>query len=125
MEFIPLCSLNLSEEEAAMLYYELRTALERMLPNNMVDACDYEVLTVFPFKRGEYCAASDDYEVENFEVGMLGTRPALRKVEEGDIQCETLAITGASRVLCLEQGKFNTHPESKNESSDSFNWVMG
>ena len=107
--------MNLSEEEEAMLYYELRTALEHMLPNNMVDACDYEVLTVFPFKRGEYCTTSDDYEVENFEVGMLGTRPALRKVGEGDIQCEMLAITGESRVLCLEQGKFNTLPESENE----------
>lgn len=112
MEFIPLCSLNLLEEEAAMLYYELRTALEHMLPNNMVDACDYEVLTVFPFKRGGYCTASDDYEVENFEVGMLGTRPALRKVGEGNILGSTLIITDASRVLCLEQGKFNTTPET-------------
>ena len=83
MEFIPLCSLNLSEEGAATLYYELRTALERMLPNNMVDACDYEVLTVFPFKRGEYCTASDDYEVENYKVGMYGTQPALCKIEDG------------------------------------------
>lgn len=115
MEFIPLCSLNLSEEEAAMLYYELRTALEHMLPNNMVDACDYEVLTVFPFKRGEYFTATDDYEVENFEVGMLGTRPALRKVGEGNIQGCTLTITGANQVLCLDQGKFNTPPESKNK----------
>ncbi|MBQ1177461.1 MAG: hypothetical protein IIX50_00195 [Bacteroidaceae bacterium] len=82
MEFAPLCSLNLSEEGAAMLYYELRTALERMLPNNMVDACDYEVLTVFPFKRGECSNAPDDYEVENYEVGMYGTQPALHKMEE-------------------------------------------
>ena len=80
MEFIPLCSLNLSEEEAAMLYHELRSALERMLPNNMVDACDYEVLTVFPYKRGECGAAPDDYEVDNYIVGMLGTRQALCKM---------------------------------------------
>ena len=65
-----------------MLYYELRTALERMLPNNMVDACDYEVLTVFPFKRGECSNAPDDYEVENYAVGMYGTQPALHKMGE-------------------------------------------
>lgn len=82
MEFAPLYSLNLSEEGAAMLYYELRTALERMFPNNMVDACDYEVLTVFPFKRGECSNAPDDYEVENYEVGMYGTQPALHKMGE-------------------------------------------
>ena len=83
MEFIPLCSLNLSEEESATLYYDLRTALERMLPNNMIDACDYEVLTVFPFKRGECSAPSDDYEVDNYLVGMQGTQPALCKMREG------------------------------------------
>ena len=33
-----------------------------------------------------------------------------------------IAKTGESRVLCLEQGKFNTHPESKNESSDTSNF---
>ena len=82
MEFIPLCSLNISEEEAAALYHELRSALERMLPNNMVDACDYEVLTVFPFKRGECSTAPDDFEVENYVVGMYGTRPALCKMRE-------------------------------------------
>ena len=78
----PLCSLDLSEEEAATLYYDLRSALERMLPNNMVDACDYEVLTVFPFKRGECSVAPDDYEVDNYLVGMYGTQPALCKIGE-------------------------------------------
>lgn len=89
MEFIPLCSLNLSEEKAATLYYDLRSALERMLPNNMVDSCDYEVLTVFPFKRGECSTAPNDYEVENYLVGMYGARPALCKMGEGR---ETLLV---------------------------------
>lgn len=90
MKFVSLCSLNLSEEGAAALYNELRAALERMLPNNMVDACDYEVLTVFPFKRGEYSTAPDDYEVENYAVGMYGSHPALCKMGEDHVTILTL-----------------------------------
>ena len=101
MEFIPLCSLNLSEEEAAVLYHELRAALERMFPNNMVDACDYEVLTIFPFKRGECSTAPDDYEVDNYLVGMLGTQPALCKMGEGH---ETLLVLDKeNEVLTLKE----------------------
>ena len=90
MEFIPLCSLSLLEEEADTLYHTLRIALERMLPNNMVDASDYEVLTVFPFKRGECSVASDDYEVENYQVGMYGTWLALCKMGNS----KTLLVLG-------------------------------
>ena len=78
-----------------------------MLPNNMVDACDYEVLTVFPFKRGECSAAPDDYEVDNYIVGMLGTRPALCKMgkEYEDLlvlEEESGALTAPSGYKPLE-----------------------
>ena len=81
MNFTPLSNLNLSERDAETLYKELRSALERMLPSNTVDASDYEVLTVFPFKVGE--SILEQYEVDNYEIGMLGPLPALRKIEDG------------------------------------------
>ena len=81
VNFIPLSDLNLSEREAETLYKELRSALEHMLPNNTVDASDYEVLTVFPFKVGE--SIFEEYEVDNYETGMFGPLPALRKIEDG------------------------------------------
>lgn len=101
MEFIPLCSLNLSEEKAATLYYDLRSALERMLPNNMVDSCDYEVLTVFPFKRGECSTAPDDYEVDNYLVGMYGTQPALCKIGEDHEVLLVLDETSGALIALL------------------------
>ena len=81
MHFIPLSKLNLSEKKAESLYIRLRSSLERMLPNNTVDASDYEVLTVFPFKVGE--SIFEEYEVDNYETGMFGPLPALRKIEDG------------------------------------------
>ena len=118
MEFIPLCSLNISEEEAAALYHELRSALERMLPNNMVDACDYEVLTVFPFKRGECSAAPDDYEVDNYIVGMLGARPALCKIGEDH---EALLVldeeSGALTAPSLQSSRSIPKPIKKNAAT--------
>ena len=87
VNFIPLSDLNLSEREAETLYKELRSALEHMLPNNTVDASDYEVLTVFPFKVGE--SIFEEYEVDNYETGILDTNLALRKI--GD-DIETLFV---------------------------------
>lgn len=93
--FKSLYGLNLSEEDAAILFGDLRTALERMLPNNKVDASDYYVLTVFPFKSLS-SEIPDDYEVENYEVGMIGAYPALRKVGDGNalfvLQGENLTL---------------------------------
>ena len=70
---------NLSEKDAIILYEDLRAALERMLPNNSIDASDCDVLTVFPFRIGTG-DIPEDYEVENYETGMVGQYPALRKV---------------------------------------------
>lgn len=94
-DFKTLQELNLSEEDAAILFGDLRTALERMLPNKKIDASDYYVLTVFPFKSLSD-EIPDDYEVENYEVGMIGTCPALRKVGDGNalfvLQSENLTL---------------------------------
>ena len=89
MNFIPLSKLNLSERDAEVIYEKLRSALERMLPNNSVDASDYEVLTVYPFKIGESNEISEAYEVDNYETGILDTNLALRKI--GD-DIETLFV---------------------------------
>lgn len=77
--FTPLSALGIVDEDAMILYKDLRAALERMLPNNSTDASDCDVLTVFPF-RIETGDIPEDYEVENYETGMVGQYPALRKV---------------------------------------------
>lgn len=78
-DFKTIRELNLSEKDAIILYEDLRAALERMLPNNFIDASDCDVLTVFPFRIGTG-DIPEDYEVENYETGMVGQYPALRKV---------------------------------------------
>lgn len=35
------------------------------------------------FNRGECSTALNDYEVENYKVGMYSTQPALCKIEDG------------------------------------------
>lgn len=80
MNFIPLSNLNLSGREAESIYIKLRSALERMLPDSSVDASDYEVLTVYPFKVGECNEIPEGYVVNHYETGMVGPHLALRKI---------------------------------------------
>lgn len=77
--FIPLSNINLSDEEVMDIYHKLRFAYEQSHPDNMVDASDAYILTVFPFKRGD--KIPDDYDVVNYETGMFEGKPALRKIE--------------------------------------------
>ena len=78
--FIPLLDSKLSDEEIMDTYWVLRSAFEESHPNNMVDASDAYVLTVFPFKWGD--EIPDDYEVEDYATGMVDGKPALCKMDE-------------------------------------------
>lgn len=87
VSFVPLLESKLSDEEIMDTYWVLRSALEESHPNNMVDASDAYVLTVFPFKWGD--EIPDDYEVDNYATGMVDGKPALRKMDE---TCEVLML---------------------------------
>ena len=78
--FVPLGKANLSDEEIMDTYWVLRTAFEDSHPNNMVDASDAYILTVFPFRWGD--EIPDDYEVEDYATGLVDGKPALRKMDE-------------------------------------------
>ena len=78
--FVPLSESNLSEEVIMDTYLVLRSAFEDSHPNNMVDASDAYVLTVFPFQRGD--DIPDDYDVENYATGMVDGKPALCKMDD-------------------------------------------
>lgn len=79
-QFVSLLGSNISDEKIMDTYWVLRSAFEESHPNNMVDASDAYVLTVFPFKWGD--EIPDDYEVENYETGMVDGKPALCKADE-------------------------------------------
>lgn len=78
--FIPLLDSEFSDEVIMDTYRVLRSAFEKSHPNNMVDASDAYGLTAFPFKWGD--EIPDDYEVENYEIGMVDGKPALCKMDE-------------------------------------------
>ena len=79
MSFVPLSESNLSEEIIMDTYWVLRSAFEENHPNNMVDASDAYVLTVFPFQRGD--DIPDNYDVENYATAMVDGKPALCKMD--------------------------------------------
>lgn len=78
--FVSLLGSNLSDEEVMDTYWVLRAAFEESHPNNMVDASDAYVLTVFPFKWGD--EIPDEYEVEEYATGTVDGKPALCKMDE-------------------------------------------
>ena len=77
-KFQPLSDSNLSDEEVMDIYGMIRFAFEQNHPDNMVDASDAYVLTVFPFKRGN--TVPDNFDVVNYETGLFEGKPALCKV---------------------------------------------
>ena len=80
MTFVPLLGSSLPKEDIMNIYWALRSAFEESHPNNMVDASDAYVLTVFPFQWGD--EIPDDYEVENYATGMADGKPALCKMDD-------------------------------------------
>lgn len=80
VSFVPLLGTNLPGEEIMDIYWGARSAFEESHPNNMVDASDAYVLTVFPFKWGD--EIPDAYEVDNYATGMVDGKPALCKMDE-------------------------------------------
>lgn len=78
-QFIPLSKTDLSDEEVMDIYGMIRFAFEQNHPDNMVDASDAYVLTVFPFKRGN--TVPDNFDVVNYETGLFDGEPALHKVD--------------------------------------------
>lgn len=78
--FNPLIISNLPDKEIMDTYRVLRAAFEDSHPNNMVDACDAHVLTVFPFRWGD--EIPDDYEVEDYATGLVDGKPALCKMDK-------------------------------------------
>ena len=78
-KFKPLSDSNLSDEEVMDIYGMIRFAFEQNHPDNMVDASDAYVLTVFPFKRGN--TVPDNFDVVNYETGLFDGKPALHKVD--------------------------------------------
>lgn len=78
-KFLPLSDSNLSDEEVMDIYGMIRFAFEQNHPDNMVDASDAYVLTVFPFKRGN--TVPDNFDVVNYETGLFDGKPALHKVD--------------------------------------------
>ncbi len=80
LNFNYLSELDLSEETSLELYEALRSAFEKSHPNNMVDASDAFVLTVFPFKWGD--EIPDNYDVVNYATGKVGEYPALCKMDD-------------------------------------------
>ena len=78
--FVPPSESKLSDEKVMDVSWMLRSALEESHPDNMVDASDAYVLTVFPFKWGD--EIPDDYEVENYVTGMVDGKPTLCKMDE-------------------------------------------
>lgn len=77
--FVPLRKTDLSDEEVMDIYGMIRFAFEQSHPDNMVDASDAYVLTVFPFKRGD--TVPDNFDVVNYETGLFDGKPALHKVD--------------------------------------------
>lgn len=78
-KFQPLSDSNLSDEEVMDIYGMIRFVFEQSHPDNMVDASDAYVLTVFPFKRGN--TVPDNFDVVNYETGLYDGKPALHKVD--------------------------------------------
>lgn len=79
--FRPLYGANIPDENVMDIYNTLRFTFEQSHPNNMVDASDAYILTVFPFKRGD--KIPEDYCVVNYETGLIRGKPALRKLGGG------------------------------------------
>ena len=77
-KFQPLSDSNLSDEEVMDIYGMIRFVFEQSHPDNMVDASDVYVLTVFPFKRGD--TVPNNFDVVNYETGLFKGKPALCKV---------------------------------------------
>jgi hypothetical protein len=73
--FIPLSDSKLTDEEIMDTYWVLRSAFEESHPNNMVDASDAYVLTVFPFKWDD--VIPDNYKVKNYATGIADGKAAL------------------------------------------------
>ena len=78
-KFQPLSDSNLSDEEVMDIYGMIRFAFEQSHPNNMVDASDAYVLTVFPFRRGD--TVPEAFCVVDYETGLFDGKPALHKVD--------------------------------------------
>lgn len=78
-KFQPLSDSNLSDEEVMDIYGMIRFAFEQSHPNNMVDASDAYVLTVFPFRRGD--TIPEAFCVVDYETGLFDGKPALHKVD--------------------------------------------
>ena len=83
-EFVSLYNCHMIDDELIMdIYQELRYAFEQSHPNNMVDASDAYILTVFPFKRG--AKVPDNFDVVNYETGLFEGKPALCKVDDNHV----------------------------------------
>lgn len=78
-KFQPLSDSNLSDEEVMDIYGMIRFAFEQSQPDNMVDASDAYVLTVFQFKRGD--TVPEAFCVVDYETGLFDGKPALHKVD--------------------------------------------
>lgn len=81
--FNKLETLNMSHANAESLHSSLRTFLAGIVRGAMIDASDLDILTVI-YNNEESEAPfilSDD--VMNYEVGMFGEFPALRRAEDG------------------------------------------
>lgn len=82
-KFNKLETLNMSHANAESLHCSLRTFLAGIVRGAMIDASDLDILTVI-YNNEESEAPfilSDD--VMNYEVGMFGEFPALRRAEDG------------------------------------------
>lgn len=82
-KFNKLESLNMSQTNAESLHSSLRAFLAGIVRGAMIESSDFDILTVI-YNNEESTAPfilSDD--VMNYEVGMFGEFPALRRAEDG------------------------------------------
>ena len=83
--FISLWDLRdkMTDEEIMSTYSLIRGEFEDKHPQNMVDASDAFVLTVFPFGRED--EQPDEYETVELETGLYDGLPAMRCVADNSI----------------------------------------
>lgn len=119
--FNKLETLNLNEDNMANLWNACRDFLATIVRDAVLDGCDYDVITVIYDTEENYLDYINNYnneenqgamiydaQVVNYEVGMVGNRPAVRRAEDG-------------AVLVDNSSDFELYPEEEEEQNETQN----
>lgn len=83
--FNKLETLNISEANQVNLWNACRDFLATIVRDAILDGCDYDVITVIYNNEENQTGETFAADVMNYEVGMFGDRPALRRAEDDSL----------------------------------------